>query len=235
MQSSYHYSQNLDSNRLRNILVLHPEMFCASELAELPAAPWPEPDTRGQQRGADIALSRPQQPLSLAWNTWGLLDFFAPSKIKEIHCIFYSMLLVVSDPNNPTCYDPDQDCDKEPYGRGPGVWDPVQVEILRSLLLVRAGHVGQVMAGHQVRGAVSCAHREDRGRRLGAAKPDPGNGGETREETQHSACLPHPPTGSRGRHETIDSVLRPKQSPPRSIWGPRIWTVNLLYCLLTWK
>ena len=42
-------------------------------------------------------------------------------------------------------------------------------------------------------GAVGCAYRQGSGRGLGAAKPDPGDDGETREESQHSPSLPHTP------------------------------------------
>ena len=71
------------------------------------------------------------------------------------------------------------------------------------------------MAGHQVRGAVSCGHWEGGGRGLGPTKPDPGDDGETREETQHRACLPDSPAGSEG---TIDSVLSPCDWLKQAIW-----------------
>ena len=100
-----------------------------------------------------------------------------------------------------THHDPHHHTDKEADGRGPGVGDAVQVEIL--LLLAGEGHIGhhsvqgrvrghiqgrvegcvqgRVSTFHQAKAAVGHADGQLGAGRLGTSKPDPGDNAETTE------------------------------------------------------
>ena len=92
-----------------------------------------------------------------------------------------------------THHDPHHHTDKEADGRGPGVGDAVQVEILLLLGGRGTGHrhighhsvqgrvQGPVSTFHQAKAAVGHADGQLGAGRLGTSKPDPGDNAETTE------------------------------------------------------